>query len=140
MLSFPLLRWLRLLLFFFLLRLERLLGFAQAGVHDGRLDMVGLRMLAHPVLRGAKALGRASQVLPGQLRLPFGAQSVQGLPALAPGGGQQLPGRAVIGVQADPALQPFGGLLRLAAGRFGLRQKKLLGLRRLRARALAAGF
>jgi len=72
MLSFPLLRWLRLLLFFFLLRLERLLGFAQAGVHDGRLDMVGLRMLAHPVLRGAKALGRASQVLPGQLRLPFG--------------------------------------------------------------------
>ena len=59
---FPLLRWLRLLLFFFLLRLERLLGFAQAGVHDGRLDVVGLRMLAHPVLRGANSLDRKSVV------------------------------------------------------------------------------
>ena len=62
-----------------LLLAQLFLGFAQAGVDDGRFDGVGVGVLADPVLRGAKAVGRAGEVQPGQVGLAFGAQGVQGL-------------------------------------------------------------
>ena len=80
-----------------LLLAQLFLGFAQAGVDDGRFDGVGVGVLADPVLRGAKAVGSAGEVQPGQVGLAFGAQGVQGLALGAAGGGQQLPGSAVFG-------------------------------------------